>query len=684
MTRRSNKNGHKYEYDKAGAFGCFKSVNTEPVEYLLTTFSIDELHRLSYARDLHTELNFEYLIQRDIDEERALGEISQYISAGAGKKQKEIVFLPPLLVAVVSTDSNNNILPTYPACDFSESDDGHGNVFLREWPGLFKVENYEVQGGIKHQFSHMAGDDVRSLDGEQAKLHLNLSPKDSSGAKLVVIDGQHRLFALNYLRQQEPQTIDGLTLPVCIVYPPNSTEQNSCDTSFLKVPDVLRSLFVDVNSTVERVSGHFLTLLSDETLGSVICRDFCKTVLADMGEAGLGMVEWNTKNHKQSLEVSREHTITSIGVINSSLEENFKSKSGVKLLSDVLCIEGCSENFDFGEDEYSEKISLPSGFPWTGFSVSHKGFLGELVRENFTPYLVRLFFHPEPYKKTADLFSEKLQEVEDLLRSERSTDLQSFSSVRGHLLFNDPIKKGDKAGGRILSEFVAEYRAKRDLFLPAIFRKSIMQKAIIDSWVFLLQKLIPHSVSVSSVTDIVVSLVNNASSNRVDLFNLVNVYLQDTVFDGGRIKVTKSAKKQMSRLLVSQLGDGAFLDTLSTEGIIPEGLKKNLRDIAEVEVGGFYKAMCSDKRRVFEKSYKTNFSIPAVDRERLMLAEAKRSEKVTLGSDSEVSSQSSVDFEGLVDSYLKDDLQCAADNLIQKLKFNEFVLFSAEDVEEEL
>jgi hypothetical protein len=203
MSRRSNINGHKYEYDKAGAFGCFRSINTEPVEYILTTFSIDEFSRLSYARDLQTELNFEYLIQRDIDEERALAEISQYISAETGRKQNEVVFLPPLLVAVVGTDDNNKIQSHYPTCAFKEDEDQYGQLFVREWPGLFKVENYGVQGGLKHKISYEKEEAHLTVDTEQAKIHLNLAPKDSSGAKLVVIDGQHRLFALNYLRQHE-------------------------------------------------------------------------------------------------------------------------------------------------------------------------------------------------------------------------------------------------------------------------------------------------------------------------------------------------------------------------------------------------------------------------------------------------------------------------------------------------
>ncbi|HCD7748935.1 TPA: hypothetical protein ND538_004801, partial [Serratia marcescens] len=143
------------------------------------------------------------------------------------------------------------------------------------------------------------------------------------------IDGQHRLFALNYLRKEHSDKIKNIVVPVCIVYSPYSTLINSAVVQVPTIPEVLRNLFVDINSTVERVSGHFLTLLSDRTLGSIICREFCKKILSERQEYGLGLIEWNTKKHKESLEISRDYTITSIGVINNILEDCFGTRNGI-------------------------------------------------------------------------------------------------------------------------------------------------------------------------------------------------------------------------------------------------------------------------------------------------------------------------------------------------------------------
>jgi hypothetical protein len=114
MSRRQAAAPFLYEFEKNGAFGVFKTNGSVPIEYFMTSFKVDELPYLSYAKDVNTELNFDYLIQRDIDEDRAIAEISQYLAAKEGVVQKDIVFLPPLLVAVVSVDHDNCLDDYYP------------------------------------------------------------------------------------------------------------------------------------------------------------------------------------------------------------------------------------------------------------------------------------------------------------------------------------------------------------------------------------------------------------------------------------------------------------------------------------------------------------------------------------------------------------------------------------------
>ncbi|MXP49291.1 hypothetical protein FD733_07385 [Pantoea sp. Eser] len=176
---------------------------------MITSFTVDDLAHLSYSKDIKTDLNFDYLIQRDIGEERARLEISQYIRLSENKIQKYIVFLPPLLVSIVNVGSNNKLIDYYPNCSF-DSKYGNGFIYERIWPGIFKVCNFEIPNGksisLKYYDSEIKNESI-AIDVNQAIMKINSTREVVAGARLVVIDGQHRLFALNYLRKEHPDNI---------------------------------------------------------------------------------------------------------------------------------------------------------------------------------------------------------------------------------------------------------------------------------------------------------------------------------------------------------------------------------------------------------------------------------------------------------------------------------------------
>ena len=341
VKKRRNKNKViNYNYEKFGATGAFVTENSSPVEYFLTSIPISQIDELCFARDVESKTkNFDYLIQRDIDEERARKDICSYL---ADSEKGKVIFLPPLIAAVIGVDTDGVIEDYYPDCEISIDNTAITTIntevedeqdIIREWPGLFKISTIvDKKNGTK-----LVTDDVIShipLDIQQANFKMNLK-KTTTGGRLVVIDGQHRLFALKYLMANEPSKVKNLTIPICIMYSPLSTSQNKKENDDIPtITNVLRKLFVDVNSTVEKVSGHFLTLLSDDNLGSIVCRDFCSKVHNEgvNNGRGLGLIEWNTKNDKESKTISRSHSITSIGVIYDTLEKLFYSKKGVDSL----------------------------------------------------------------------------------------------------------------------------------------------------------------------------------------------------------------------------------------------------------------------------------------------------------------------------------------------------------------
>ncbi|MEJ5069348.1 hypothetical protein WH292_15885 [Enterobacter sp. MYb186] len=678
MVRRSNTSAYNYGFHKSGAFGVFKSNDTLPVEFLMTSFTLDDLTNLSYARDINTKLNFDYLIQRDIDEERARDEISQYLAAGQGRLQKEIVFLPPILVAVVKVDEQDSLVDYYPACDLTKTSDDSGDIYVREWPGLFKIENYPLSNGNNFEFNCGDTDFQYKIDYEQAKLKVNITRKTVSGGRLVVIDGQHRLCALNYLKSNYRDAVEGISIPVCIVYSPLSCENKSEDPSIPNIAEVLRNLFVDVNATVERVSGHFLTLLSDQTLGSIICRELCKKSLQEAGELGLGLIEWNTKKHKESLEISREHTITSIGVINNALDECFKTKSGIRLISEIISLNKGDYNFDFGVDEYEDAIPLPEYFPWRDFLSRHKKHLTELINDSITPAIYTLFFGDNSiYKNYMTEFSQYFKVKKERFRDDRSIDAGIFESVKNHILLNDPLEKSSHS---MLNEVLVDIKALREKFLTDFSRKGIFQKALLECWAIICGKYIVKKISLVNIPLYLNELVKSCFTPENNIFDNRHMYLQDTIFNGQKIKVTKVAKRQIIRLILAQAATPKIINKLEKDYNIDPKELSVLNEIAKVEAGNYIQLMVSDKKKTFEKSYKTNYSIDAFERDELYEAELKRTDEIKSSSNSGAISS----FDRLVAKHTFDDIKSSFEGLIDVLGYTDISYNFEYEIEDEL
>lgn len=671
--RRSTTTGYTYAFEKAGSFGIFSSNGSVPVEYMMTSFSVDDLAELSYSKDINTDLNFDYLIQRDIDEERARVEISQYISSSEDRVQKDIVFLPPLLVSIVNVDSNNKLIDYYPNCSLNSTDD-NGVIFERVWPGIFKIRNFEIQNGkaisVKYYGSEIK-DEVITVDINQAIININSTREGVAGARLVVIDGQHRLFALNYLRKEHPDKIKNIVVPVCIVYSPYSTLINSTVVQVPTIPEVLRNLFVDINSTVERVSGHFLTLLSDRTLGSIICREFCKKILSERQEYGLGLIEWNTKKHKESLEISRDYTITSIGVINNILEDCFGTRNGIKILTSILGIQESATEFDFSEfeddedDEDNIVSNIPETFPWSGFLSKHKPILTKLVNETLTKTLVTLFFETKFFADYYDNLRGFFEEQEAKIKSNRSCDSGVFYFAKKHILLNDPETKKSLP---LINELISELKSRKEKIVPSLASKSICHKAMVEAWFLLCSKIIANKKDLKIVDKIIQYCVESAFSPNVQLFNEQRLFIQDTIYINQRIKVTKVARRQIVRLFFSQLLLKANIERLVNDLKIDNELQDVLINFAKSEVGAYLNQMSKDKTNTFIKTFRSNYNLDDIDRDKLLAAEANRTKEIKQKNASEVYTE----FDDLVKFYTKEGIVNAYQDLTNCLKSNDF------------
>ncbi|MAY03704.1 MAG: hypothetical protein CMQ38_12095 [Gammaproteobacteria bacterium] len=663
--RRRSSAQDPYPFKISGSFGIFSSEHSIPIEFILTTFNHNQLEYLTLARDVQTELNFELMVQRDIDEDRAIGEIAPYLRQKEDGS-KHIAFLPPILAAVIGVDDNLNIEEYYPEFSYTPSKDDVGEVFIREWKKVFRVTNYSDPNGYKLEI-----DNDNHVDVQTSQAQIEIAHSSSKGARLVVIDGQHRLYALNQLRQESPEVTENILLPVCIIYSP-ITSINRADATTPKVYEILRHLFVDVNETVVRVSGHFTILLSDQTVGGLACRAFCTGVLDKYERNGLALVEWNTKSDKESKTISKDYTITSIGVINEALLDYFKLKKWRESLYYTL---GMSEQdaLELFKVDDEEPINIPENFPWSGFGYSQKPYLDEKIKNILSPILEKLFFETGEYKKIYNIFSEAIDtQIISNIKAE-NPDIAHYKVVRNSFLEGAPLGGLDKTEA-IQKDFLKYCKQKINENVRSIVRTKVFQKALIGGLIEFIDKLKSTNTKVEHIAYVYMQLIDLVFDSKFDIFknDETRKYLQVTIYDGVRIKPTQNSVNQIRRLILSLLGSKSILRKLTKslceldDTLNGGDLENALNDLGVNQAGLFNNERFDVVKKEFIKKYPTNFNLDTKVREELENKEKEFKLAQAKGDDSEELSKS---FDDLVLRLIQDDIVVSKAQLDEVLKF---------------
>ena len=254
-----------YNFERTGSFGRFYSGESFPIEYIMTRFSSAELSELTFARDIRPDkIDFELLMQRDIDEERVRLEMEPYLNPNPerftpAEIHSRSVFFPPLLAAIVPT--KGKMMEAYytdEIIDLTQDNSTRKEYVIREWQGLFKLTYFSSHHPQAYQLQINRDDKVTEIgvQTEPVKLDIRLSKGNQYGAKLIIIDGQHRLFTLKQIYKKQPQLVERLGVPVCILFAPHATVQKNREYAPYRVPtvpEVFRHLFVDVNNTAKQV-----------------------------------------------------------------------------------------------------------------------------------------------------------------------------------------------------------------------------------------------------------------------------------------------------------------------------------------------------------------------------------------------------------------------------------------------
>jgi len=198
---------HIYNFERIGSFGRFYSGDSFPIEYIMTTFTVAELQELTFARDIRPDnIDFELLMQRDIDEERVRLEMEPYLNPSREnftpyEIRSRSVFFPPLLAAIIPTKGKAmEAYYTDEKSDIALNNSNNKEHVTREWAGLFKLTYFSSSSPHAHRIQINAGENDNDsamevgVQCEPVQLEIRVAKGSQYGAKLAFYLPLTRLF----------------------------------------------------------------------------------------------------------------------------------------------------------------------------------------------------------------------------------------------------------------------------------------------------------------------------------------------------------------------------------------------------------------------------------------------------------------------------------------------------------
>lgn len=622
-----------YSFEKWGNFGVFRSGGSLPVEYLLTTIKVPELSKLKLARDVRPQkIDFELLMQRDINVDRVEGEIVKYLVPDPGKTEAEIhsrpLFFPPLLVAVIPV--LDQVMQAALPDEQSTPRDLEGSAGVqRSWGDIVNLNFFvadDDSDGVS--IADQAGEDHKCQDAPvQIQLRQPLPNSGVLGAELVVFDGQHRYEALR--RLADKGSLQGLAIPICIVLSPNSTmsRQEAAENATLPVPEVFRALFVDVNKNSVAVGGHFNTLLSDSSVGSIACRIFCESVLEAQTTTGLAVVEWNVPAKKDATQIKRSHSITSIGVIEQALTKSLSDKKEhAGLLKYVLDLDAVNDKLY----PATADGDLPL-VEWDRFSPAQRRVIEEQIRSHLVKEgLLRIYFETHEYSRAVEAFRQVVETYRASI-SEKKPGFNDFEAVLDEVLEYKPIAEHHKALRAAVGIFEREVEQKLETTINPIIRYGIFQRAMIAAWLTVITRLKSNpEFTFATITSGYIVLLNWVLDRGRAIFSeRKRPYMIHSVFrPTAQIKPSESAREALAQLILASLGNKQVAEAFvqAVMGKASPGHESVLVGMGLDASTKFAGILRKERLAEFARSYQTDFSIPSDERQQLAGLEMKMNE----------------------------------------------------------
>ncbi len=381
-----------YNESWRGVFGEFGSGAGLQAMYLLTAISPAELEKVQLLEDIRGSERWPVrdLFQREVDLDRVTGSLMKYLEA-----LDRIRFFNPLTLTILPMDSGGRGVLKQMARTIEGSMEDAGHT----WQTLERSGFYRIRWIEGHR--------------ENALLEWN-----ERRARIVAIDGQHRLSALK--RMERRPRDDGFfdwRIPIVVVSF-RTTEGRSEPPSVL---EVARSIFVDINTEARTVNEARQVLLNDRSVNCVASQELLERAHAndlrsgpDRRRESVPLLFFDWRGHEQGGQpVMAKAAVKSIVEIRSWFESY--------VLGEDFC-EFQQETLDIG----NAPRELRSAFRREMLTFEASRQMRERLGEKVLPALAHLLETFEPYRR----YIEALRDLED--KYYRGSDLQhhAFDSLR--------------------------------------------------------------------------------------------------------------------------------------------------------------------------------------------------------------------------------------------------------------
>ncbi|MYB71140.1 MAG: hypothetical protein F4X75_21875 [Gemmatimonadetes bacterium] len=374
---------HQYNHQLPGVYGQFGTGAGVHAFYLQSALTPSQLDLVSLISDLRGSERWPVreLFQRDVDNERITGSLLPYLQDG-----EKIKFFNPLTLILLPISENDDSVLSQMPMEETESTMQEGGY---EWD-FFEKKDYHRMRWVKDnpQYALLEWSDTRT--------------------KLVAIDGQHRLSALKRFWADHEATVhkDFSTwrIPVVII----SFRVGTRRTKPPSVLEVVRNIFVYINTQARIVNRARQILLSDESVNAVCAQELIQL------------------SHDNDLLQPEERVSVRLPLLFYDWRGEESEKQRIHAPASVKGVEEICDWFehyvigeDFSDDQETAlgitpvHYSLKRAFYDEKLNHADSRALRELVREELLPAVSHLLENFTPYRSYVEALHELEREYED-------------------------------------------------------------------------------------------------------------------------------------------------------------------------------------------------------------------------------------------------------------------------------